>query len=530
VLRIKCTMHTNDPFKPERVRERGEGGKWQLKLDDWPEKAFHDLEDLPPRRAAGWKKYALIDDVDDYWWHNNITAQAVMLLLTGEFHIAFWQATKIPEDYLRDLGRCPSQRVFVMTLWEEEIQYVDFTLRELVQEFPSLLEPRQLQACRVQAGLGLGGMQGPVYQVKIPEIKQSYLFLLTTGPEPDNVQVFEGKRDTVQYLLRDADRIWAFCSRPQGREKIEVPFSIRAMWLKMKYKPSKSQDFLQSDFYKTALDAYSVWSFPLHQRQVQEALAILPKDIQVVVPGDGLGVVTASWTGTKQVISGDMVKTELTSSVVKQETFAQTMRRVGKKEDESVLILSYVYSLFTEEEKMMANSWQGSVIFIDSKDSCPMKGMVHIGPGTYAHLSSHRSPVMTVVEKQTAFAGIMYSENLLRYESIKFKMLSPTVQFWRGMRPFARHSQETSRLVVHDVQEWITLRRLGVDVNGAYIGVLGVEVDQVYSISITLDVQLEARTVYEISRKHPLVSALRYRTSYAEEGEKFFFFLPFQRK
>jgi len=152
-----------------------------------------------------------------------------------------------------------------------------------------------------------------------------------------------------------------------------------------------------------------------------------------------------------------------------------------------------------------------------------MKGMVHIGPGTYAHLSSHRSPVMTVVEKQTAFAGIMYSENLLRYESIKFKMLSPTVQFWRGMRPFARHSQETSRLVVHDVQEWITLRRLGVDVNGAYIGVLGVEVDQVHSISITLDVQLEARTVYEISRKHPLVSALRYRTSYAEEGEKFFF-------
>jgi hypothetical protein len=283
------------------------------------------------------------------------------------------------------------------------------------------------------------------------QIANRYVFLFAVGPNPSDVRAFEGDKAFVSCAI-PSEHSWHICDRPKSRTEVDCPEVVRAVWLRIKY-ASKTGSLLDDTYYLTQMSAYSIWSYDLHYAQAKQVASVLPPGSTLVVPGDGIGVF-ASFKQHKLIL-GDFVKNEMTHRFVRRETFMQTMVRGRSSPGENkVLVLSYVVNLMSPSDIEYVNLWDGPLVVIDSKDTAPFPGLQHIGPGVYARDVEIED---MVPEKNTAHSAILYSENLLSFESISYKEENPSVVYFKTMRPLANYDK--GQLIAHSLPEYI---RLGV--------------------------------------------------------------------
>jgi len=344
------------------------------------------------------------------------------------------------------------------------------------------------------------------------------------------VKAFEGDSNFRLDTLADGSCSWTFCKKPKEKEEIQVPDSLKSMWLRTQFKPAIVQDFLSEHFYQLSMSSYAAWSYSLHRAQVREALQGLTSDYTVVAPGDGIGVVHDLCSGRVPVVSGDSVKAQFTSSGVLQESFLETMMR-GRACQKPVLVLSYVYSLMTEEERMYVRDWDCPVFVIDSRDTLPDTGFEHLGPGLYGRAIPKSWPVgMKKVEGPVGHEMVLYSENLLSLPSIFHERENPSVVYWKRMRPFANSNDLEAPVVVHDLQELVDLGYVDPQETVIYLASIG----QIYvgadQISIPLKATFQERIVYQIHRSSPYVKVLKNRAQYAFTEDQFLFVFPLSSK
>lgn len=497
---------------------------WQQMLDRWPQNAYHFMEDMPfPVKLEGnenWERVVPLSHVPFCLWTDNLTAEGLLREM-GRSNIAVsWQSQYLEETqrrYVKQEG--PLVEWTVLSICEDWVISFTSPFKEIVERYPQMFASKQLQTCRILSGLPLGSMRStPTYSP--PEKRQeNYVFFVTVGPSVENVKSVEGRRSSVMYSTQDQWAVWHVCSAPCSSKNLEVPLELKVTWLRMQFVTHVEQDFLSQAYYATSMDAYSMWSFALHQQQVLQVLQMISLDATLVVPGDGIGVVSTLWKGA--IISGDLFSSRFTSRSVKQETFLQTMVR-GKGAGR-VLILSYVYSLMTVEEKRMVSLWEGPLFIIDSKDSSPFPFLTHLGPGVYGSLPGARSTPFTAVEKNTAMQSVQYSENLLRFPSIRSETMSPSVQYWRGMRPFGNWSDPTGQLIIHDLQELLQVQGQGIDVHDAYLASTGMKVNDPLDIALDAVSKIYSRKIYRISIDHELVPFLKRKAQYAVSGKVMLF-------
>jgi len=275
---------------------------------------------------------------------------------------------------------------------------------------------------------------------------------------------------------------------------------------------------LDPGYYLQHFTEYSVWSFEVHTQQVAQVLRVLPKESVLVVPGDGIGIVSRQWP-EKQVKSGDFSRDAFTHKIVSVESFTQTMDR-GASGD--VLLLSYVYSLFTPEEQVRVAQWDGPVVIIDNRDQSPGPQYSHVGPGVFVvgvegFVRENMDYVPTSAQ--------LFSENLLSLEKISFITRNPSVSYWETMRPlvFARRFPSEGPLIVHSLPELARYQEQGEDVVGCYLTSIGGYFHSTVPICVDICTQFERCRVYEVGSAHPAVSTLKKYSHWAVYGSSFYF-------
>lgn len=473
------------------------------------------VEEQPrvPYALLHWEEVGLISQVGFEQWTDDLPAKKYLEQLGQTGSVVFWQGQRIDDLQMECLHALREKGdVVILTLEGSRVVALQGPLVTLLENHPVLFNSSQLQSCRLKAGLGMGRPRqlAPVY---LPEKRrEEFIHLRAEGPHAGDVKVVRGLLTTISYTVQDGLVIWHFCSKADGQVALDVPIEIKAMWLQMQYKAAHEQNFLSQAYYAQSLESYSLWSLPLHGKQVAQVLAVLPPTAHVVVPGDGLGVVARQWAG--QMTVGDAYVTKHSHPQIRRESFMDTMVR-GQKAGR-VLILSYVYSLMSADERHMVEMWDGPVFIIDVKDSSPLSHLLHLGPGVFGSMPGIRSTPFTVVEKNTAMHTVQFSENLLRFPSIRTKTMSPSVLYWRGMRPYGDWTDPEGQLVVHDLQEYVALLSKGEDLTGMYLASIGKVLEGVDEVSFDVAVSLQVREVYAVHLSHGMADLVRQRCQYAE--------------
>jgi len=308
-----------------------------------------------------------------------------------------------------------------------------------------------------------------------------------------------------------------FCSGPASRAEVEVPASLKTMWLRRACS-QKRVDFLDPGYYLQHFTEYTVWSFEVHTQQVAQVLKLIPKSATIVAPGDGIGIVARQWPSS-QVISGDFSRNDLTSKIVELETFQETMNRGAPG---NVLLLSYVYSLFSIVEQRMMALWDGPVVVLDNRDVSPGPQFQQIGPGVF--VTGFEGQVVGN-EDFTPMSSQLFSENLLAIENISFIERNPSVNYWERMRPmtFARRFPSIGPLIIHSLPELARYREAREDVRGAYLTSIGQEFTATVPLYVDVCTHFSAGVVYEIGSSHPVVPTLKKYSHWAHQEGLFLF-------
>jgi len=311
---------------------------------------------------------------------------------------------------------------------------------------------------------------------------------------------------------------YVFCS-DKVDERIEVPLHVRVNYLHKVSQPVSTANFLDESLYESQHSSYSSWTYWSHKVQMEKILKQIPVEEILVVPGDGIGIAASLWRG--KVVAGDKY---FTNSLVKKETFLETMVRGKMTKETSCLVLSYVTSLMSEIELFSASNWSGPVIWIDSSDRCPLKNMTHVSRNVFSRGINLVGSISLEHTKKIEFNS--YTENLLGISSIAYVDVKNTaVQYWEQMRPMSVAKEWTrdveSLVVTSTLAEWYRAKDQGV--SGPYFAPHGQIVKDAKPYRLTQDNTISYRDIYVIPRSHYCVPFLRGKMHYFEVDDKFFF-------
>jgi len=496
---------------------------WHELLSKWPEEAYHPLVDVQPEyEPADWHRLCPISDVTPQQWQKGVPASH-FLPETDLKVLAFWQGERLSESQRTQLkNEKQGLTIWCFTVVADYIVYVAQPVVSMVNQHPRFFCSRDLQTVRIFAGLMLEW--APLREVRMKEEKKEeviYVFFVSSGPLSSQVKSFQGDPQSVQYRLMVEERLWAVCSRFLAPAiGIESPISLRVTWLQATYKVAEKIDFLSQDYYKVNLNSYSAWSFSIHQKQVAQALSHLPNDSVIVAPGDGIGVCASIWKGRVAVVSGDVAVSQ-DNPLVRVESFLETVQRgqvMGG--DRAVLLLSYLYSLLTEEERRSVEQWEGPIIVIDSKDFPPFPDCEHIGPGVFVKNYYYEKPEITVMEGMTTLAPMLYSENLLRLEEIFWIEENSAVQYWHVMRPLKEKNVEGVP-VVYSLSEYFRYKEIYHEF--PYVAVIGKIVYAEFPACFHLRTSLSTRMIYYVSEEHEMVESLKRHAHWTVNKRRFYF-------
>jgi len=510
---------------------------WGEILETWPDGAFHHLVDLLPDRVAlPWSVLCAVSDVAIEDWYNDISAESVLIQTGMQPRISKWVGQRYTEEELRQLRENPKQIVTYMMCQHESVFYYSAEMTQLLRT--PMLFNRDIQRVRIVIGQQQISAQ-PLPPVIAPN-RTTYVFFVTRGPSVSHVESYEGDPMSVVERVVDARGVWAICSKPvMGKKEVDTPLSLRATWLQWTYLPASRTDFLSVDYYARNMNAYAVWSYGMHTQQMVQAFLNLPRTVQLVLPGDGIGIGASLWRGMLPPISGDITQGVYSHKLTKKEDFLSTMRR-GQESgaQDKVLILAYVVSLMNADERSLVQCWDGPVIVIDSKDSCSLPSHAstleqwkHVGPGVFTlKMPLQWSPQVTVTEDAVRVESVPFSENLVAIPAIAYLDDNMSVQYWKKMRPLGvcvRWSPTCPHvLVCHTLAEMLRFRSKYGD-RTVYLGVIGRFVSEAdESFVCTLNNILMERIVYRLPLPHWVVPTLKKISLYFLHEDFFYFTIP----
>jgi hypothetical protein len=189
----------------------------------------------------------------------------------------------------------------VLTIHDDFVVAYYGLMSEVVEKYPFLLHPRQVHG--LKAVVNVCPVM-PHYQKdvmpKMLEVDIFYVFLVASGPQVENVQAFEGQVGTAESTICLSVGTYCLCQRPKSSKKVEVPESIRMLFLRRTFVPAVRYDLTDEQYYKTSFTEYSSWSYGVHQKQVEQVFKYISKEAQIVAPGDGIGVCFRLWQGKKK--------------------------------------------------------------------------------------------------------------------------------------------------------------------------------------------------------------------------------------
>jgi len=168
------------------------------------------------------------------------------------------------------------------------------------------------------------------------------------GPLVDDVRSYRGVLLSSLRLTNYDGCDVMISKEKESPEEVECPNSIKKLWLNKMYSTSTVVNLSDPLYYDKYIDDYSVWSFPLHLKQMKQVLLEIPKDYIIIAPGDGLGLVRSLWKGI--VISGDMSTSKLTYEGVERESMVETVHRGLSLKGKKIVVLSYCQQFFTEAQ------------------------------------------------------------------------------------------------------------------------------------------------------------------------------------
>jgi len=503
---------------------------WSQLLLTWPANAFHHLVDVQPEgEEKPWQELCKISSVPVSRWYSDVSAQELVEENKMEA-VAIWWAQRFSSDQLKQLGQYGT-KVMVLNCRDTMIYYVWGTL-------PELMRDRNLFCYQQLAYLDLliGKAQRVVAVFPTQEFRPvESVFCVATGPRAVDIRAFRGDVHSSYETIGTKEKIYMLAKRPEKKDgfvPIEVPQAVKLAWLRRTFIVAGKQDYLTKEYYQQSMEHYSSWSFDLHQKQVSQVLENLPSDAQLVAPGDGIGVVARLWKGEKPVISGDLVKTPW-STGVNQETFSQTMDRALSGD---YLILSYVLSMMSDQEKQRVRVWNGPVVIIEPRETMILQGFEHVGPGVWVKgLPKMGFPQVSVSEGPMRTFTVLFSENLLALPAISVLTENPAVQYWKAMRPNGKVEIWTpsspSPLVLYTLSEYYFYRSR---VKGAqvYLAQIGRFFDG-KAEELIMDAKnvITVRRVYKMTKLNARIKgALKRFVSYYEDFKHFYFCCPIAKE
>jgi hypothetical protein len=288
-------------------------------------------------------------------------------------------------------------------------------------------------------GVGLFDTPAPVIQNReetVPPVINIYM--VAKGPTPYDVQAYDGQPESIEATYPDAHVRWGVCAKPTSQREINVPLSIRALWLRQHFAPRVAQRLKDPTYYEMAIDSYTIWSYPIHAAQISHICDGIPQDSTLVAPGDGVGVAARVWKGS--LVAGDRVVTSLTHTSVVEEDLWDTVCR-GAKAKDPVFVLSYISTFLSERLVSFFETTMWPVIVLENKNTCTLRGFTQYGPGLFTRNVPLSWPFRNLqLEKAQKVTNVMYSENLIRRQAIAYYSENEYVKYVRSMRPYVPES------------------------------------------------------------------------------------------
>jgi len=497
---------------------------WSELLMTWPEDAYHHLVDYQPEgEGIPWLRVGPVCSLTKKQWYEGIRADEYMerARVNG---MSIWWMERLSTTQLAEVRAHPGALIWVLMCKSASVYAIGGSFSNLVRDFPRLFSSPQLAFLQMVIGERKVCVEIPR---KVKELVNP-LYFVTTGPRPQDVRVFQGEMNTTYETLNVAGQVYLLCKKPT-KERVETTVidAVKAVWLRTTFQYSKTKDFLSMEYYQLQMNTYSSWSFSIHQNQITQLLENIPRDRQLVAPGDGIGLCARAWAGTLPVIAGDLVLTDW-SEGVKKETLRQTMERGCV--NGSVLILSYVLSLMTDEEREFVHSWPGPIGIIEPRTTLTMRGFQMVGPGVWVRgFPEQWYPRIMTAEQVMSVDQVLFSENLLSLPEISFLVENPAVKYWQRMRPFGKarlwSEGEVAPVVVYSLAEWKTIRQ---DLRGAIVYLVSMgKFWHEDPLRIVLDVRLELtwRTVYEVPWSSDYQGEIKRCSQWVRDKERLLFFI-----
>jgi len=370
--------------------------------------------------------------------------------------------------------------------------------QELYERFPIMVRPSHVAL-----------WQSVLKAERVPNGEFANYFYCELETKPKlRVKTMLGKPTTVLATHENGGQVWHYCEKPALQEVMVMPPIVEQTWLASQFKERERLSLLQEGEKLPAVE----WPFTLRtfKRQVQHVLDMLPAQSKVVVPSDPLGIMRHFWTGPLFVGSDKEVKKTL----------------YLENDENNVLLLLDTYKDFTEGEKAIVQMWRGPIFVISCGNPEPFPGLLHLAPGIHAMLTATKSVPISWKQQLALRSELRDPESLLHEKGIKAMSSSPSVQYWRSMRPYSEWQHMQARPLAHDIHELACIwKEQGqIPVFFAYVGgEVGLPtpvLEGVYQV-------LYLKTVYSIQEDHPMVNLVMQNSHYVHFG-KLYIFVPIE--
>jgi len=272
----------------------------------------------------------------------------------------------------------------------------------------------------------------------------------------------------------------------------------------------RQPDFKNADYYSSP--SYALWSVENHQDQWRTILQDISKDTCLIVPGDGVGVISTMWKG--RIVSGDLNKIDLTAGVVLEEDFRMTLERGFRESGKKCVVLSYVAAFLDDSEWKLIADQKCPVMILDFKPVL-RRGMGAprvLGRGIVGY---HCLDFVSFGREYRDLSGnVLYTENLLNIPNYEILSINEASTFLFSVAPrklYVTSDQELQNycvlmgynvkikeneefvILTNYVEELVPNIALGKNVYFAPVGQL---VHEIEHVDLELTSQFKSRCVY----------------------------------
>jgi len=278
---------------------------------------------------------------------------------------------------------------------------------------------------------------------------KEYFYFSVVDDAEDRIRVEITKSFEPQITLSVGGKDLGFQYKEGCRHKIDQVTShqLYAMYFSMMWQKPR---FVDEDYY--AANSYGMWTIDAHINQIDRVLKMIPSDVVIVAPGDGIGVVSRV---RDNVVAGDLYVNSMTHKNVRKESILSTIVRGKECKESKVFLLSYITKFMTDDDwKELVNE---KVIIVDSNQeivSQLTQTLYYCGPGVVSY--GVKSIVSDCWEFRKKHVNVNYTENLLTASGFDVECDSPALSYILtlapGKRLFPLNQKMREYLLEHGVE------------------------------------------------------------------------------